>query len=84
MAGLGGRSRARNLSPHNHRATEEHVTNYPGTSQHQNHGGWSISQRPQVSAAKEPAVSSSEAARFYGGTMIFDYSKNKPLRRPYY
>ncbi|XVE82187.1 hypothetical protein DITRI_Ditri15bG0127200 [Diplodiscus trichospermus] len=70
--------------PQVYTATKESVTNYPGTSQHQYHGGWSISERPQVSAAKEHVVSSSEAARFYGGTMIFDYSKNKPLRRPYY
>ena len=64
--------------------TKEPVTNYPGTSQHQYYGGRSISERPQVSVAKESVVSSNEAAQFYGGTMIIDYSKNKPLRRAYY
>ncbi|XVE82188.1 hypothetical protein DITRI_Ditri15bG0127300 [Diplodiscus trichospermus] len=70
--------------PQVYTATKEPVTNYPGTSQYHKYGGWSTSERPQVSVAKEHVVSSSEAARFQGGTMIVDYSENKPLRLAYY
>ncbi|EOY06583.1 hypothetical protein QQP08_013928 [Theobroma cacao] len=66
---------------------EPAVTSYHGTtSQHQYYGGQSISERPQVvSVAKEAVVSSNEAAKFYGGTMVIDYtSRNKPLFRAYY
>ncbi|XWS53578.1 hypothetical protein CRYUN_Cryun10bG0013400 [Craigia yunnanensis] len=71
--------------PQVYTVTKEPVTNYPGISQHQYNGGRSISEGgPQVFVAKESIVSSNKAAQFYGGTMVIDYSKNKPLRRAYY
>ncbi|XVF62546.1 hypothetical protein PTKIN_Ptkin09bG0016700 [Pterospermum kingtungense] len=63
---------------------EEPVTSYPGTSQHHYYGGRGVSERPQVSVVEESVLSSNEAAQLCGGTMIIDYSKNRPLRRAYY
>ncbi|XVE65583.1 hypothetical protein DITRI_Ditri08aG0011600 [Diplodiscus trichospermus] len=71
--------------PRVYAVTKEPVTIFSGTSQHQYYGGRSVSEGgAQFFVAKERMVSSNEAARLYGGTMVIDYSKNKPLLQAYY
>ncbi|XVF62544.1 hypothetical protein PTKIN_Ptkin09bG0016500 [Pterospermum kingtungense] len=75
--------RHQSSQPQVYTVIKEPVTSYVGTSQHHYYGGRGVSERPQVSVVEESVLSSNEAAQLCGGTIIIDYSKNRPLRRAY-